>query len=126
MQYTWHCLKLLLVQCHVRLQSSCNFQLFNHPPSPTEPLPSSIDSWARGIVQQQSTSQLQSKIDSAQPVHILPFMIDTSAAAQSEQQGGEEVTDSHQEKQRRKSLLSVTTTSSIGERSRYMYSVDQN
>ena len=93
------------------------------PLSPTEPLPSSIDSWARGIVQQQSTSQLQSKIDSAQPVHILPFMIDTTETAQSEQQG-EEGTDSHQENQRRKSLLSETTTSSIGKWSRY--SVKEN
>ena len=82
------------------------------PNSPTEPLPSSIDSWARGIVPQQSTSSLHSKISTAEPVHILPSIANMSSTTAEQQ--GEDVTDSQQEKQRRKSILSETTTSSIG------------
>ena len=77
--------------------------------SHTEPLPSSIDSWARGIVPQQSNSSLQSKISTAEPVPILPFIASMSATAASEQQG-EDVTDS-QQKQHRISVQSETNTS---------------
>ena len=104
------------------------------PNSPAEPLPSSIDSQAWGIVPQQSTSSLhprspllnlytsyhlslacqqlllssKERISLAQPTLAgLPARVGYARL-------GEDVTDSQQEKQHKKCILSETTTSSVG------------
>ena len=99
--------------CHLTTLTCFSYAIHCPPLSlPPEPLPSSIDSWARGIVPQQSTSSLQSKISTAPPVHILPFI--TSVSVTTTEQQGEDGRDPQQEKQRRKSILSETTASSVG------------
>ena len=94
---------------------------------PIEPLPSSIDSWARGIAQQSSSTSLQSKISSAEPVQIQhPTHIIAFSESQGNGQEVNEMTDfsvSHQERhmQHRTSVQSETNTSSIGIIYMYMY-----